>query len=131
MNADMHPVHSSQAVNQHLIDEVERAVWMLTTDCQEVSAVHVVPGRRPTFTELSLIQHCAVANGLRISLLADGSLSIRALAPITSAERPPAAHVPLDRVAAMTRRFSHGAGHVLAAIGDWNAGFPELHQGLR
>lgn len=108
--------------------EVVAAAGRLAGLGDEIGAVHVVIGRRPTYAELRAARHDAERWGLRVSVSADGTVAMRRRAT-AAAPDPPAGSPP--RRPWVDQRVPAGARRLVGSVRAWDAGFAGVREGTR
>lgn len=113
------------------VAETVAAACRLARYGEEIGAVHVVTGRRPTYPQLHAARGEAERWGLAVTVAADGAVTMRR--PASSAPPRPTGVAPdppwrwqlwLDRHVAEVRRWARD-------VRAWEAGFAGLREGTR
>ena len=105
------------------LDETLVIACAIARNTPEVTAVHVVPGRRPTFDELATMR-AAAGPELTASVDGDGVVHLR---------RPNAA-APAEgagRFGPWVREARSALARALDGLQGWNGGFSGLGEGVR
>ncbi len=120
----------STRADRSLTEAVERASRM-TAGNRDIASVLVVPGRRPTYEELSLIRESVALLDVDLTVRGDGSIAVRKQQDLEQAE----AHVerikPIRLIVATERKAIATLEHVCSELVNWDAGFNGLAEGIR
>ena len=113
-----------------LYAEAVSAVGRLARLGEEIGAVHVVAGRRPTYPELCAARLAAERYGLTVRLSANGG--------VTSRQRDPAQVAAVDTTTLVLpvhpswdQRIAAGARRLVEDVRAWDAGFAGVREGTR
>ncbi len=106
---------------------LERACRLVARNA-EITAVHVVGGRRPTFDELWSLRIESEANGLRLHVDGAGRIDIARAEPVRTA--PPAAPNRRPRRVPISEGWT-AVERLRTSVAAWSFGFPSLTEGTR
>lgn len=113
-----------------LYAEAVVAAARITRVGDEIGAVHVVVGRRPTYVELRAARLEAEWWGLTVGLSADGGLVLRrpSLAREAAPDPPIGSSPPRSWV---DERFAAEIRRLVSNVREWDAGFDGVREGTR
>lgn len=113
-----------------LNEEIERACRLVSVD-DGIAAVHVVPGRRPSFDELVRFRSYVDSNALRMTVHGDGSLTVRPRLSVVTAEDANEHQTGFHLMALVEQRVAAGSARMASVFSRWNAGFQGMAEGTR
>lgn len=116
--------------DRSLTEAVERAS-RLAVNSSDIASVLVVPGRRPTYEELSLIRESVALLDVDLTVRGDGSIAVRKQQGLEQVQAESERTTPIRLIVATERRAIATIERMCSELVNWDAGFNGLAEGIR